>query len=253
MQVIVNNLLTHYEIHGSGPTILFVHGWADRLETFKPINAELGKHYKLLALDLPGFGQTEAPKTIWNLDDYAQFIADFINKVGIQENILAIVAHSNGGAVTIRGIALSLLMPKKLVLLAASGIRDSAKIRRLAIKTVAKTGKVATFWLPRQARKRLQKKLYGTVGSDMLVAPALQETFKRTVRQDIQKDAKNINLPTLLIYGDQDKATPLESIGQKLQKLIKDSRLEVVKDADHFVHHANPSQVSSIIMDFLNK
>ncbi len=85
----------------------------------------------------------------------------------------------------------------------------------------------------------------------MLVTPELKETFKLTVRQDIQVDASHIDLPTLLIYGDEDKATPLENDGKKLHKLIKGSRLESVSGADHFVHHAAPERVRSLILDFL--
>ena len=161
------------------------------------------------------------------------------------------VGHSNGGAVAIRATALGCIQPSKLVLLATSGVRDTAGLKRAAIKLVAKTGKVMTLWLPKSTRKKLQKKLYGTVGSDMLITPELIETFKRTVRQDIQNDAASLSIPTLLIYGSQDKATPVASIGKKLHRLIKGSRLEVIDSADHFVHQAQPTQVCSLLQDFL--
>lgn len=231
--------------------ILLVHGWADRLETFNSLAQGLSKNYTVLALDLPGFGKSQAPKEVWNLDNYAHFLAAFLQKLSPANDLCAIVGHSNGGAVVIRGIALRLLAPKKLVLLASSGVRDTDKIKRFAIKMVAKTGKVVTFWLPQKTKKQLQKKLYGTVGSDMLVSPELQETFKKTVRQDIQKDAVQIDIPTLLMYGDQDTATPLGSVGKKLHKLIKNSLLETIPGADHFVHHAQPAHIATLILEFL--
>lgn len=252
MQAIVQDLLVHYEKTGKNkPSVLLVHGWGDRLETFNALVPGLCKSYKILTLDLPGFGTSQAPKAIWNLDNYAVFVADFIKKVDPDKKIWAVVGHSNGGAVAIRGIALGLLNPEKLVLLAASGVRDTSKFRRLVIKVVAKTGKASSFWLPQRTKKQLQKKLYGTVGSDMLVAPELQETFKKTVRQDIQADAGRIKLPTLLIYGDKDRATPVQSVGQKLHKRIRLSKLEVIIGADHFVHQADPNQVTKSILEFL--
>lgn len=251
MQIVVQELITHYEQQGSGKTILLLHGWADRLETFKLLMPELAKNYHVLAVDLPGFGTTQAPKDVWDLDDYARFVADFLKKLEARTDLLAVVGHSNGGAVAVRASALGLVQPTKLVLLASSGVRDTAGVKRAAIKLVAKTGKVLTLWLPKNTRKKLQKKLYGTVGSDMLITPELIETFKRTVRQDIQTDAAGLQLPTLLIYGGEDAATPVASIGKKLHSLIKNSRLEVITGADHFVHQAKPSQVLKLIQDFL--
>ncbi|MES2971557.1 MAG: alpha/beta hydrolase [Patescibacteria group bacterium] len=249
MQVVVSNLLTRYERIGSGKPIVLLHGWGDSLETFRTITPRLSKDYELISLDLPGFGKTDPPHETWDLSSYAQFLKLFLEKLDVQP--YAVVGHSNGGALAIHASALGTLQPERLVLLAPSGVRDRQKIRRLATKVIAKVGKVATFWLPLSTRQKLQKKLYGTVGSDMLVAPHLEETFKRTVRQDIQQDARQLSLPALLIYGDVDIATPVDPIGQRLHKLIKGSRLEVIESADHFVHQAEPTRVSKLIEDFL--
>jgi len=84
----------------------------------------------------------------------------------------------------------------------------------------------------------------------MLVAPHLQETFKQTVRQDIQNDARKLKLPTLLIYSAKDAAVPLED-GQKLAKLIPESKLVQLEEADHFVHKTAADEVTQAIKDFL--
>ena len=250
MQVVVNGLMTHYQRQGAGKTVLLLHGWGDRLETFDAMTSRLSKKYQVIALDLPGFGQTQAPQTAWDLSNYASFTQAFLEKLQLTQ-LHAVIAHSNGGALAIHAVATNKLQPSKLVLLAASGVRDTDKIRRAGLKIVAKTGKMATFWLPKSAKQKLQKKLYGTVGSDMLVAPHLQETFKRTVRQDIQKDAQHITIPTMLIYGDQDTATPLESVGEVLSQQISGAELKVVKGADHFVHQTASQEVTQDIMEFL--
>lgn len=251
MQVVVDGLLTHYERTGTGPCVLFLHGWGDNLETFDTLDKHLNTHFEVTRLDLPGFGKTEAPKNVWDLSDYAMFISAFLNKLEINE-LQAIVGHSNGGALAIHGLATGELHAKKLVLLAASGVRNTQKVRRASLKVVAKTGKVATIWLPLKTRKKLQKKLYGTVGSDMLVAPHLQETFKRTVRQDVQADAQALTLPTLLIYGDKDTATPLTTVGNVLHHAITGSKLTVIPGADHFVHQAAIIEVAQAIEAFLS-
>ncbi len=230
--------------------VLLLHGWGDRLESFNALLPELSKRYELIALDLPGFGQTQAPKQPWNLDDYAEFLEAFLAKLELN-SVYGIIAHSNGGALAIRALSLNKISSNKLVLLASSGVRDTHKIRKAGLKVVAKTGKIATFWLPKSSKQKLQKKLYGTVGSEMLDNPPLQETFKLTVKQDIQRDATKVTIPTLLIYGDQDKATPLEAVGKQLNMRIINSHLKVIPGADHFVHQAASQEVSRDILEFL--
>ncbi len=250
MQIIVQGLMTHYQRQGAGKTILLLHGWADRLETFRAITPELAKNYELIALDLPGFGQTQAPAAVWKLDNYAAFLRAFLEKLGIA-NIYAIIGHSNGGALAIRALSLKQLQADKLILLSSSGVRDTGKLRRAATKAIAKAGKTAVFWLPKATKQKLQKKLYGTIGSDMLAAPHLQETFKQTVRQDIQPDATKIAIPTLLIYGDQDTATPLETVGKRLNTRIAGSSLKIIPGADHFAHQSAADEVAKEVLEFL--
>lgn len=248
MQVVVDNLLTTYDKTGKGPLILMLHGWGDSGRTFRQVSNLLKKNFTLLTIDLPGFGQTEIPPDVWNLDSYAEFVQHFLDKIAAKPR--AIVAHSNGGAVAIRGLAQGTLQADRLILIGSAGIRDRQNIRRFLLKIIAKVGKVVTFWLPSRHKKALQKRLYGAAGSDMLAVPHLQETFKITVRQDIQKDAKRLHIPTLLIYGESDRATP-PLYGEIFKKLIPKSRLEVVKDSEHFVHHDQPEKVVHLIKDFL--
>lgn len=248
-QVVVDGLLVNYWQGGNGPLILMFHGWGDTADTFKLIADKLLPDYGLIALDLPGFGKTDPPPTSWDLDDYARFVQTFLTKLNLSD-VYAVIGHSNGGALAIRGLSTGELKSQKLVLLAAAGIRDQEKAKKLGLKIVAKTGKAATFFLPKQTRQSLRKKLYGVAGSDMFVAPHIQETFKQTVRQDVQTDAIKLNLPTLLIYGTEDTATP-PHYGQIYNSLIKDSQLELITGSGHFVHQEQPEMVSQLIEGFL--
>ncbi len=249
MQVVVDSLLTTYDRKGKGKTVLLLHGWGDNSNTFTHLSAALDSQYEIVSLDLPGFGQTQTPPEVWDLDSYASFIKSFTDKLGIK-HVYSIVGHSNGGALAIRGLAQGSLQADKLVLIAASGVRPVKTLRRLALMVIAKVGKVATFWLPSQKRQSLRKKLYGVAGSDMLVAPNLQATFKKTVRQDVQADAKQLTQPTLLIYGAKDRAVPLQD-GKRYLQLITHSHLEILPEAEHFVHHNQAAKVEALIKEFL--
>jgi pimeloyl-ACP methyl ester carboxylesterase len=80
--------------------------------------------------------------------------------------------------------------------------------------------------------------------------PQLQETIKKTVRQDVQADASKISVPTLLIYAADDHAVP-QSSGKRYQQLIANSQLEIIPEAGHFVHHDQPDKVTALIERFL--
>lgn len=249
MQVIVDSLLASYVREGKGETVLLLHGWADSAAGLSGLLKSLQGRYDVIALNLPGFGGTAAPKTPWGLDEYAQFTAHFLDKIGVKR-VHAIVAHSNGGALAIRGLAQGQLEAAKLVLLGSAGIRNVYKGRNRALRIMAKTGKLFTLPLPPAAKKKLRQKVYKTIGSDMLVAEHLQETFKRVVTDDVQADARQLSLPVLLIYGEADDATPV-SYGKQFHQLIEGSRLETLPGAGHFVHLDRPGEVERAVLEFL--
>ncbi len=248
-KVVVDGLLVNYRIYGEqGETILMLHGWGDNLATFKGISEELSKAFYVVCIDLPGFGQSDSPKNTWGLDEYAAFVNDFCNKINL--NVGYLVGHSNGGAISIKLVAEGLFKPKKLILLASSGVRTNYKGRNKVLRIATKTGKIFTKPLPATMKTKIRRKVYDSVGSDMLVAEHLQETFKKVIREDITETSSKISIPTLLIYGSDDKATPLE-YGDIFSKKIKNSKLVEINDAGHFIHLEKQEEVIDLIEEFI--
>ena len=248
MQIVVDKLLTHYERIGRGKSIMLLHGWGDQAIGLVPLSSELAKHYDVIIPDLPGFGGTEMPAEAWDLSNYATFISQFLQKLGIA-NVYAYIGHSNGGAIAIKGLSDGCLNASKLILLSSSGIRDNNK-RISIVKTVTKTGKLITSPLPNSLQIKLRRKLYQTVRSDMLVAEHMNSTFKKIITDDVQADAEQLKLPTLILYGSDDKITP-KTYGKRFHKLIKDSNLKIIPAASHFIHHDQLEAILKLIEDFL--
>jgi pimeloyl-ACP methyl ester carboxylesterase len=249
MQVVVDSLLTQYERQGTGKSILVLHGWGDSSKGWQDSSAELAKSFDVVTVDLPGFGGTQVPKETWGLNDYAAFVGSFLKKVRVKP--FGIIAHSNGGAIAIRGLANGNLQAEKLVLLDSAGIRNVYLGRKKTIRMVTKTGKLLTRPLPSGVRKRLRRKVYQTVGSDMFVMERLQETFKNVVTDDVQGDAAELHIPTLLIYGEDDLSTPVQ-YGRMFHHLIAGSKFETIPGAGHFAHRDKPEQVLPLIGKFLS-
>lgn len=250
MKVIVNNIALEYSDEGNGPVLLLLHGWQDSLATFASLVDNLGKDYRIVRLDLPGFGKSELPKTAWDLSDYINLVQNFITKLNLSVNV--VIGHSFGGRITIKGTATKLLSAQKIVLIGSAGIAKTKTARTSLTRLITRLGSLIMYIPPLLFwRKRLRKKLYEMIGSDYLNAGPLQETFLKIINEDLSTYAATISLPTLLIWGAKDTATPL-SDGQKLNHLIRQSQLEVFPDASHFVHQEQAQAVAQIIKAFVN-
>jgi pimeloyl-ACP methyl ester carboxylesterase len=249
MNVVVNGLMTNYQKAGSGRrAVVLLPGWGDTSKTFSGLMKELVDDYTVLAVDLPGFGDSQAPDKAWGLEDYSGFVDAWLKKIGV-DKVHALVGHSHGGATAVYGLGNKSLKSDKLVLLASSGIRNQEKVRKSVLMAAAKTAKLPMMLLPPGQRQKLRRRFYTAAGSELTLLPHMEETFRRIIAQDIQSSASRIDIPTLLVYGSRDKATPVR-YGHILNRLIRGSRLEVV-NAGHFVHLDEPAAVAKLVKNFL--
>jgi pimeloyl-ACP methyl ester carboxylesterase len=249
MQVIVDGLLTNYVREGEGRVIVILHGWGDNSTSWLGLVKDLSKNFDVIVPDLPGFGGSQLPPSTWGLNDYSSFVSAFLEKIKIS-SVYCLIGHSNGGAIAIRGIAKNIIAADKLVLLSSAGIRGEHKGRLKGLSAATKTGKILTAPLPPSAKNRLRAQVYKAIGSDMLVAKGLEDTFKKIVSDDVQADAKTINTPTLIIYGENDEQTPLR-YGETFHELIDYSSLEVITGAGHFIQLDKENEVKSAIEGFI--
>jgi pimeloyl-ACP methyl ester carboxylesterase len=248
MQVVVNSLLTQYTRVGKGRCLIILPGWADESKNWSGFQTSLADNFEVVVLDLPGFGGTQAPPVAWGLTDYAEYVSAFLDKITVLP--YAVIGHSNGGAIAIRGLATGKFRANRLVLLASAGIRNQYKGRKKILRLITKGGKVLTMPLPPTVKRRLRRQVYQTIGSDMLVAEHLQATFKKIVEDDVQADAAKLSLPTLLIYGENDQQAPVW-YGEQFHELIRGSTLAVLPGAGHFVQQDRPVEVIKSIKEFL--
>lgn len=247
--IVVEDLLLSYTVSGSEtlPVMLYLHGWGDSKETFKPLIEELPEHCHI-SVDLPGFGGSQAPASTWGLPEYSACVASFVKKLSLQPSI--IVGHSNGGAIAVYGLAHNELKAEKLILLASAGIRDVDQLKKKVLKVLAKSAKAGTKVLPKKTQAKLKAKAYSSIGSELLLVPGMEETFKKTISYDISVDATKITIPTLLIYGDADLSTP-HNYGEKLHGLIPYAKLVTLPHVGHMLQHEEPKQVIRAMKEFI--
>lgn len=248
MKLIVDGIATEYSDMGKGPVLLLLHGWQDTKRTFDDLSKEL-RGFRLISLDLPGFGGSELPKEDWRLDDYVQLVRDFVTKLRLEPK--AIIGHSFGGRIAIKGVAAGVLKANRMVLIDSGGISRSQSLRNVLLKVAAKIGGVITYVPPLIFfRQRLKTWLYKAIGSDYNDAGPLKKTFVNVVSEDLIRYAGKISTPTLIIWGSDDTETPL-SDGRQFAQAIKGSKLHIIEGAGHFVHRQQPKQVASAIQEFM--
>lgn len=246
MNIVVDNLATQYSEIGQGPTLLLLHGWGSSGDIFGSMTQNLELSHHIVALNLPGFGGTEMPPMTWGVADYAQFVLHFCEKKGFQPDI--ILGHSLGGQIAVYIVGNGLISPRKLILISAAVIRIKPSAGKHAIQLLAKTGKkvLGTSRLGSAARARL----YAAVGSsEYLDLPAMQPTYRRVITEDQTEAARRINCPTLLLWGCDDRDTPIQD-GRTLATIIPASKF-IEFEGGHFIFLDNTHSVTAAITEFL--
>ncbi|HTR19192.1 MAG TPA: alpha/beta hydrolase [Candidatus Paceibacterota bacterium] len=249
MKVIVDNLAVEYMDEGQGPVVLMLHGWMNSLHSFDSISKLLSTKYRVVRLDLPGFGASETPKSSWHVADYVTFVTHFLAKTAVEPHVL--LGHSLGGRIILKGLAEHTLSAQKAVLIASAGAAERNTLRNWSFKMIAKAGRAATAVPPfTLLRAKLRNKLYSAAGSDYAQAGSMAPTFLNIIAENLAPLAPQVNVPTLLVWGSADTTTPL-SEGKRLQALLPDAKLEVIQGAGHFVQEEKAADVARMIEEFI--
>lgn len=234
--VTIDHINTRTAITGEGAVILFLHGWGAKLDVMWPPAEKLAKMgFCVHVLDFPGFGESDLPPTTWGVSDYARWVIAYIDHFAIDRAFL--VGHSFGGRVS---LVLGAEYPERVQKIALS---NSAGIKLpppwdIRLYYIVRRVTLGLLSLPGLGKLKKQAKAYfrRRFGSeDYLNAGPLTETFKRVISQDLLPYAKRVNAPTLLFWGDQDEATPLQA-GKILEKEMPDAGLIVFKGAGHYAY-----------------
>lgn len=253
IEVIIDDLKINYIKKGTGKTVLILPGWGTVINTYNVLINSISNYANVICLDMPGFGNSEEPKESWNLDNYIDFVIKFIESQNITE--LDVIGHSNGGRIIIKLMSNKNLKFKidKLVLIGSAGIvhkktfKQKIKIRLFKFcKGFAKL-KLINALFPNLLEH--VKNYFGSADYKN-ASPIMKETMVKLINEDVREFLPNIKIPTLLIWGENDKATPIED-AELMEKQIPDVGLIRIKGCSHYVFLENPAYVNIIITNFL--
>ena len=143
---------------------------------------------------------------------------------------------------------------KKLVLIDSAGIKPKRPVSYYAKLAVLKAGKLSLNLLPNtKGTKDFKERLRSKVGSSdyKMSAPVLKDTMKIIVNEDVKEILPNIKVPTLLIWGKLDTATPI-SDAKIMEKLIPNAGLVEYPYGSHFSYLENIENCKLVLDSFLN-
>ena len=238
-----------YTVSGEGKPMILMHGWGCNADTLASVEKTAAESHRVYNIDFPGFGQSPEPAQVWGVDEYTRALEEFVRRLGIEKPVL--LGHSFGGRV---GILYSSRNPvDRLVLVDAAGVKPSRspgyyvkvysfKFMKLVYRLIY--GKVG-------AAKRIEAERARRGSADYQSAsPRMRAILSKVVNEDLCHVMPAISAPTLLIYGENDTATPVRD-AKKIESLVPDAGLVVFPGCGHYSFLDNPYQFAAVLRSFL--
>ncbi|MDH3277065.1 MAG: alpha/beta hydrolase [Nitrosopumilus sp.] len=238
--------------------ILFIHGLGSSSDRWMKIPENLSSDFHTIALDLPGFGESDKPSDVeYTIEQFRKFIISFLNKVSDKKT--TVIGHSLGGYIASEIAIQNPKLVNQLVLIDSSGMLDSPtsileqylnaamnptpdNVRRAFEQMVADPSRVPSALVDGFIRR------INMPNAKYAFESTLQNSATTQIGLDRLRSIKDIQ--TLILWGVHDKVIPLEH-SKLFQDTIPNSQLKIIEDAGHAPFAEKPVQVSKILKNFL--
>jgi pimeloyl-ACP methyl ester carboxylesterase len=261
---VFNGQIAVYEAgRGKSRSILLVHGiGADGARDYSEQIAWLRESFHVVAVDLPGFGQSDKSDALYTPANYAAVLKHVGDR--FLQRPFVLVGHSMGALVSLRYAAVNPVDVEKLVVMSVPGVlhRHATTSRYLAgFMGVSQSEFESLSWLARLPGKlltpleRLGVDPYSVLADpqqrkDMLDGEPTNIAGLAAAIDDLQRELPSVQAETLIIWGGEDTITPLR-IGRVLARILPRARLEVIENASHTPMTDTPRALRAALEPFL--
>ncbi len=258
---------------GEGPVVLMVHGLSGSWQNWLENIPFFARDHRVIAVDLPGFGESEMPNKDISISNYADTIDALLDVLEIEEAV-RLVGNSMGGFI---GAELAIRYPRRierLVLVAAAGL-SVEHIRTSRQKGLRHRAENIAFfnigWLAsrsptvvRRPRLRAAVMLLVVAHPDRLPPELTFEQVKGSGKDGfpgalealcnypIRERLPEIECPTFIVWGDKDRLVPLKD-ASVFEELIEDSRKVIYEDTGHLTMLERPARFNDDVVAFLRE
>lgn len=259
----------YFKDWGTGRPVVFSHGWPLTADAWDPQMLFLGQRgYRVIAHDRRGHGRSGQSWGGNNLDTYADDLAELMEALDLKD--VTLIGHSTGGGEVTRYIGRhGNKRLSKLVLIGAIPplmLKTAANPSGLPISAFdeLRAGVVADR---SQFMKDLSMPFYGYNKPDAKISQGVRDSFWRQSMEasiigtyecikafsetDLTEDLKKIDVPTLILHGDQDQIVPIVASALLSSKIVKDATLKVYPGAPHGMTVTLADQINADLLAFL--
>lgn len=250
-----SSMSVHAEVSGpnQGDRVLVLHGWGASIEHMRALIDLLSRDFRVAAIDFPGHGQSPVPSVGYGIDGHLDVIDAVLAHLDWTQ--FRIVGHSNGGRAGLTWAARHADEHRvtSLALVAPSGIRRkrtasfyvkswTARILKAPFRILpGPLQRAGLDWL----RHSLVWRLLGSSDYRTLEG-SMRETFVKTVNHYVESLLSEIDVPVLIIRGDQDDAISADQV-ERMQRGLPDAGVFTIPGAGHFAQMERPDVVAEAI------
>ncbi len=260
----------HYTEIGEGPPMVFVHGLSGCWQNWLENMPHFARQHRVIALDLPGFGDSPLPDWTIDMPRYGRMLHDFLDAIGV-EDCGALIGHSMGGFIATEA---EIQRPGRfaaLVLVSAAGV-SFAEIQAERTAIVGRVGQMAGPALARYSRlallrprirraafqgiihraDRIRPELLWEQVEPALRSPGFADALKTLVGYDDRHRLSEITTPILIVWGMKDRLVPV-SAALSYHRRIAGSRLEIFERTGHVPMLERPARFNHVVARFLDE
>lgn len=255
----------HYVHSSSEVTLVLLHGFLSSSFSFRHLIPLLKEDFHVISVDLPPFGKSgKISGYTYSYQNLAATVVELMDSLGISN--FTVVGHSMGGQ-----IALNILRhyPENAchgILLCSSGYLKKAKLPLLLTSYIPYFHLYVKFHLAKSGVKQnLQNVVYdhSMINDEMLygyLSPFLEDDIFKALTMMIRhregdlsaEELRRIESSCLMIWGEHDRVVPV-SVGKKLKKDLRNSKLVILKETGHLVPEEKPKEVHQLIRSFISE
>lgn len=261
----IDGVRIHYQEKGAGTPLVLLHGFTSSTYSWKDVFEPLSKHFRVVAVDLKGFGFSGKPDGDYSRRAQAMLVTHLLDYLKIEKAWLC--GNSMGGEVALN---LALLNPQRvagLILIDSAGVEvpgsGSLAPGYLLLPVVGRVLTALSLTSDKLVREGLEKSFYDRAKvTDERVANYYRPLKTRggqlaALRArtqwnlfPIETDLTRIQVPSLIIWGAEDRLIPLAA-GRKMNSLIKDSRLVIFDNCGHLPQEEMPARTVDEMTNFI--
>lgn len=250
--------------------LLLIHGMGSGIPVWKKNIDVLKKHYRCVALDLPGHGLSSRGDFPYTMAFYAEVVLSFIHKVRLPPLIL--IGHSLGGQTAIIAALKEQTLIKKLILISPAGIEPYTPVEKQTLITMA-AGVVASgnaftknrfnymvgFCNNQEEAGELARQMAFYKDDAAAFGKMMLRSIEAMLLESVNHLLYKITQPCLMLVGEDDKISPYQYLrGQDYADLVAreavklpNGKLVIFSSCGHFAQYQRPKSFNKVVLEFL--